>query len=412
MALDIQEMFTTAGIITDTAAADNARGVQLSNIIKRGPAAVAALNLPSDARNIGRSLGGMLGLDTRDKNEVLAESLKGADLSTVEGINRAAGLIEKTHGGTAALGWKSQMLQRLGDNTRAQQETDSLVQGRAQQVALDTARLAHEVSLTEEGVGPNSERYPIGQTTYKNGVQIRTTDRGNRVVTTPDGREVKGTEAAAVIQEAVEEDVRIAGEVSRATTSAQVAQEEAAVAIRELRPLRLQQANIEQAIIALRNGAPTGPLQSLFPAITSAQLLLKNAQEKLGIDIVGSTTFGSLSAGELDLALNIGLDASLDEEDLARDLIARYDATQKLMEEFSSLAIEVANGGDMNTWTIKREKELKAARDAAEAADTVSARQAAEQAERDKLRAALGLSTESSQGRASANQGSPTRRNR
>ena len=120
MPYDIAKIFSDNGIIQDTGGEDVNEGLMLSKLVMQGPAAVAAANLPKAARRVGSSLGGMLGLDTRDKNEVLAEQLKGADLSTVDGVNRAAALIEKTHGGTAALGWKSQMLQRLQENKRAE----------------------------------------------------------------------------------------------------------------------------------------------------------------------------------------------------------------------------------------------------------------------------------------------------
>jgi len=158
MPYDIAKIFSDNGIIQDTGGEDVNEGLMLSKLVMQGPAAVAAARLPKVARQVGSSLGGMLGLDTRDKNEVLAEQLKGADLSTVDGVNRAAALIEKTHGGTAALGWKSQMLQRLQENKQKQQQLDtqaadaeSAATRRTQQTALETAKLAETVRTNEAG---------------------------------------------------------------------------------------------------------------------------------------------------------------------------------------------------------------------------------------------------------------------
>ena len=159
---NVQQIFADAGIITNTAAADAAEGERISALTRQGYGAVAAAGIPSAARNIGSSLGGMLGLDTRSKGEMLSEQLKGADLSTVEGINSAAGLIEKTHGGTAALGWKSQMLQRLGDTNRADFTANTArmnAQSSAQnadsstgQLDLQTAQLSQKIAESDEDI--------------------------------------------------------------------------------------------------------------------------------------------------------------------------------------------------------------------------------------------------------------------
>ena len=163
---NVQQIFADAGIITNTAAADAAEGERISALTRQGYGAVAAAGIPSAARNIGSSLGGMLGLDTRSKGEVLSEQLKGANLSTVEGINSAAGLIEETHGGTAALGWKSQMLQRLGDTGRAQQTADAQTSNAASNTANVGVNVAANARAEQTLVDNNASR-PILQNSIR-----------------------------------------------------------------------------------------------------------------------------------------------------------------------------------------------------------------------------------------------------
>lgn len=93
--------------------------------------------------------------------------------------------------------------------------------------------------------------------------------------------------------------------------------------------------NIDKAISALQGGAKTGPVVSrFFPSIRSSSVKLDQIRNELGLDVVGGVTFGALSKGELDLALNVALPTNLNEQELSQWLQDKKSAQEKLREYF------------------------------------------------------------------------------
>ena len=84
------------------------------------------------------------------------------------------------------------------------------------------------------------------------------------------------------------------------------------------------------ALSALDSGAATGRVAKLLPTITSQTQLLETAKKQLGLDVIGSVTFGALSADELKLALDTGLPSdNLGPEELRKWILDRKAAKEK-----------------------------------------------------------------------------------
>ena len=95
--------------------------------------------------------------------------------------------------------------------------------------------------------------------------------------------------------------------------------------------------NIDKAIAALQEGARTGPIVSrFFPSIREASVKLDQIRNELGLDVVGGVTFGALSKGELDLALNVVLPTNLPPDELSQWLQDKKTAQEKLRAYFAS----------------------------------------------------------------------------
>lgn len=105
-------------------------------------------------------------------------------------------------------------------------------------------------------------------------------------------------------------------------------------------------ANIDEAIAALDNGANTGAIANLLPSVTSASIQLDNARARLGLDIIGSVTFGALSEGELQLALSTALPTNLDEPELRQWLEDKKAAQLKLKKELEKAAVFLSKGNN------------------------------------------------------------------
>jgi hypothetical protein len=89
--------------------------------------------------------------------------------------------------------------------------------------------------------------------------------------------------------------------------------------------------NIDRAIEQLDAGADTGAIESrFFPSIKAASVALDQIQSELALDVVGATTFGALSKGELDLAKQVALPTNLNAPELKEFLIKKREAQEKL----------------------------------------------------------------------------------
>jgi|GEM_PF-3788947 len=103
--------------------------------------------------------------------------------------------------------------------------------------------------------------------------------------------------------------------------------------------------NIDRAISALDRGANTGAVQRFLPSITSASKELDQIQKELGLDVIGSVTFGALSEGELNLALETALPTGLDESALKDFLMRKRGAQQKLIGYYEEQINFLDQGG-------------------------------------------------------------------
>jgi hypothetical protein len=104
--------------------------------------------------------------------------------------------------------------------------------------------------------------------------------------------------------------------------------------------------NIDDAIAAIDNGAQTGAVQSMLPSVRTASIELDNVQKRMGLDVIGSVTFGALSEGELNLALDTALPTKLTPPELRQWLTKKKDAQQKLAKYLSDAAIYLGKPGN------------------------------------------------------------------
>lgn len=106
--------------------------------------------------------------------------------------------------------------------------------------------------------------------------------------------------------------------------------------------------NLGKAIDAIDEGAQTGAIISRFtPTIRAATVKLEQIQKLLGLDVIGAVTFGALSKGELDLALETALPTNLSAPELKQWLLDKQAANSKLRDYFSSQIEFVDQGGTL-----------------------------------------------------------------
>lgn len=104
--------------------------------------------------------------------------------------------------------------------------------------------------------------------------------------------------------------------------------------------------NIETGIQALDDGANSGYVYNMLPSIRQASIELENAANRMGLDVIGSVTFGALSEGELKLAMNTAMPRNLPPKELREWLVKRKDAQEKLVRELQQAAIFLGTPGN------------------------------------------------------------------
>lgn len=182
------------------------------------------------------------------------------------------------------------------------------------------------------------------------GTTIQSTDDGVRVFSA-DGVLLEGVDVARAIRAANEEGIRITGAKAAIKKEAdKVSQSiaKAGEAFDKIAPVRQTMRSIDQAIQAIDDGASTGVIEKFLPSVKAASIRLDTIMNQLGLDVVSSTTFGALSAGELSLALDTALPTGLEPTDLRIWLTDKRAAQQKLVRGLEDSAIFLMEGNTIS----------------------------------------------------------------
>ena len=182
---------------------------------------------------------------------------------------------------------------------------------------------------------------------------------GTTVVRTIGGTVLTGEEAEQFVREATENynqaqkelyqgraEGKGQGELPTAQQIVQ-AEKEGAAKVDFIQELNAKRGNIEStisnyqlALDALAQGAKTGRVVGMLPNITATAQMIETARQRLGLDVIGSVTFGALSEGELKLALDTGLpSANLSNEELTKWVTDRMAAQQKVLQALNETAL-------------------------------------------------------------------------
>lgn len=112
--------------------------------------------------------------------------------------------------------------------------------------------------------------------------------------------------------------------------------------------------NIADAIRAIDEGAQSGIVYNMLPNITVSSATLQNAMNRMGLDVVGSVTFGALSEGEMRLALETAVPQSLGPEELREWLVRKQEAQTKALEALRNASLHFARGGTLADYAASK----------------------------------------------------------
>ena len=210
-----------------------------------------------------------------------------------------------------------------------------------------------EQELTSEGKNDGVQSSKI----TPDGTSIIVTKSGNTRVIGADGVELTGQARVDAVRGSEVFGADIQGLRSGSRKAGEIGQVEAQKAFVTLGKIATNISNLDSAVAALDAGATTGVIASKFPNWKASTIELQNIQRNLGLDIIGSVTFGALSEGELSLALETALPLNMNEKQLKDWLIRKKDAQVKLSKYITEQARFLSVPGQtIGQWLQQSEK--------------------------------------------------------
>lgn len=209
----------------------------------------------------------------------------------------------------------------------------------------------------------------------EDGTTIQSTGTGVRVFG-PLGNELTGQPAADAIAAAnkqnvtnqgsiydarrrgtLEADIDVGGEAAASVDAGKQAIKIGGQAWESVGKLSNLSGVIREAVTALKGGADTGVIMKWAPNITEQSAALPNAMDRMGLSVIQATTFGALSKGELELAMQTAVPRDLSPPELLSWLEKKLVATDKSTQMMQDYALFMSDPNNtLHDWIeqIKR----------------------------------------------------------
>jgi len=279
--------------------------------------------------------------DTTRRNSFLESTVQGAaEINAIPSVEGKLRFANQRIADLQARGIPSQETEEVrdlllaGDAEGAQQLIDGVIKvGQQAGILKPDAEATGSKARTVQ----SSKLLPGGlvQLVYKNG----------------DIETVPANEADEVlIKEAEDRGSKLQGDRASSREGGKGAAKIGLKAFDQVGKIRGNVAKLRSVVSLVGEGAQTGPITKAFPSFKAATVRLNQLQNELGLDVIGSVTFGALSEGELNLALETALPTNLDGPELvqwAKDKITAQEKLAKYMEEQSEFLLD---GGSVPDW--------------------------------------------------------------
>ena len=226
---------------------------------------------------------------------------------------------------------------------------------RLENIAQQSLELRQDLARRAAADAGGSDKVQSSKTT-PNGAVILVMKNGTTKVISPQGEELKGQARADAIKESEEFGASIQGDRSLSRGLGDLSAKQVGQAFAEVGKIKKNIGNIDDAIKAIDAGANTGVIASKLPNISAASVQLANIRNTLGLDVIGSVTFGALSEGELNLALDTALPTNLAPKELRKYLVDKKTAQTKLAGYLTEQATYLSKkGNSLAGWLEKVE---------------------------------------------------------
>jgi hypothetical protein len=265
---------------------------------------------------------GQFGLQQQQKQATQKESLQKAQF-----LNRLGKRLLQTD--------ESQWGQVLGPNVQV-----------LQQLGFSTEQLSGLTREQIEGVVAQTDAVLGPQDLQGRSLDIRERELEQRRDLALRAPELAGLREAEKLEAQLGRKAGVAREVRQATRQAEISSDIVEKSFEQMGAARKNISNIDRAISAIDKGAKTGAIERFLPSIRTASRELDQIRGELGLDVVGAVTFGALSKGELDLAMDTALPTGLDEPQLKLWLERKREAQTKVIRNLREAALFLSEPGN------------------------------------------------------------------
>jgi hypothetical protein len=228
-----------------------------------------------------------------------------------------------------------------------------------------------------EATGRDTETGAVtvgAQEILEDGTTIQSLKGGGTVVYDPEGNKLTGKDRRVAIQvgraekvsnlrkaaggkreAALEADLDLRDKVEAKIISAKDAAKASGEAFDKVEKIYQNIENLNEAIrLVEEEGAEIGAISARLPSIRSAAVKLDNLQGRLGLDVIGNTTFGALSEAELKFALAVALPQK--DEDLVGWAKRKVAAQEKLADYLEGAAIYLGTPGNTKVGWLEMQR--------------------------------------------------------
>jgi hypothetical protein len=196
-----------------------------------------------------------------------------------------------------------------------------------------------------------TEKRVQGQKVLDDGTTVIVYTDGTTEVRSPAGVALEGEARAQAIRDAQQFGIDVQQRRAGGRELGKISAQEGKLALQGARSAQGNIANLKEARrLVAEEGASTGVLQRFLPTFRDSTIALREVQRRLGLDVIGSVTFGALSESELQLALETALPTGLSGPALIEYLDRKIVAQEKVAREQQKLAEYLLRGGDLGTY--------------------------------------------------------------
>jgi len=200
------------------------------------------------------------------------------------------------------------------------------------------------------------------------GVVVTVMKDGTTRVLDASGSELEGDAREKAITIAEDRGSELQGKRAGERRAATVAVNTSLSAFDQVAKSRANISNLQEAKrLVVEEGANTGVIADKLPNWKDSTIALDTVKNELGLDVIGSVTFGALSQGELDLALRTALPTNKSEAGLVEWIDNKIEAQRKLQDYLYNQAIFLADGDKTIGDWLRSQKAEKEERERTEA---------------------------------------------